>query len=171
MYRFTQVPTKLVVRRPIRMPIRRNQTNVTSKNKQTTGKTEMQETVSVGNDGREKITKTVVTRITETWGNVSPVFKWSLYGYVAGGMSTNLYMSYNGGKLALEQYRNMNPGEISYKFKNVTSDWEAVYVGCKENSWNKFWNSVVWPAHIAESVMPSVVLWLNPQSNQKTKTK
>lgn len=99
-------------------------------------------------------------RVTETvmnlrWSKMSSTQKQTLVVFAGGAVSYNLFQTYNNGKESLLQFRS---GKDRAAFR---TEWEAVHSGCRKDSLQIFWRSLMWPVSITSQIVPTAVLWLN----------
>lgn len=74
--------------------------------------------------------------------------------YVGGVVLNQVVSTYNEGKTALDDFRRS-------RTKDKT-EWDAVWTQCRKWRWSRLMDSVMWPSTLAGSMMPYVVLWMNP---------
>lgn len=112
-----------------------------------------------------------ITKIRETWNNASPVARYTTYAYLTGMTLNNVFSTYNAGKQELLEYRekknSSNYSNSSLQYKN---DWEAVYTGCSQDSFWRFWNSLFWFTQIFSHTVPQIVILFNPEEDKKNST-
>jgi hypothetical protein len=119
--------------------------------------------------GTVKMMVSRVIKVTQSWSSLSPRTR-LLIGCYAGGFAVHeLVSSYGAGKEALEAHRLKQEQHASNKGSGSSlpnkTEWEAVRAGCREGGWERFWDSLVFPATLASKLMPHVVIWLNPSTS------
>jgi hypothetical protein len=78
-------------------------------------------------------------------------------GYAAASLGIAIGASYRSGTMALAYYR----GNLTARSFHKT-EWEAVYEDCRKNAWNHVWQGLIWPVTVVRSIMPSIIIKLNP---------
>ncbi len=98
-----------------------------------------------------------------TFKNLSQPIRWSTIAYISCVFCYNVIGTYYDAKHFLNKYR---AGEIITSTSNGTdkikSEWDAVKYGAKHKSFERLYNSIIWPISTAENIIPAVVLALNP---------
>lgn len=98
-----------------------------------------------------------------TFKNLSRPIRWSTIAYISCLFCYNVSGAYVDAKHYLNKYRS---GEISMLKNNgeneIKSEWDAVKFGAQNNTFKRLWDSFIWPISIAENIIPTIVLALNP---------
>lgn len=120
------------------------------------GQTEKVITETIKN-GQKDVFVTSITKITSTWDSIGLFNKKLLLAYALMGCVYTTYESYNEGKARLLEYRagrNLD--------SKINTEWDAVKRGCSVGAWNGVFGAIVWPLRIGSSIMPHLILKLNP---------
>lgn len=105
--------------------------------------------------------RTTYTNIIKRFSQMNRSTKYGIIGYVSFAMITNSYSSYNAGVASLYDFRrSRGTDENDDAPKNA---YEAVRKGCYHGS--DIAGSIAWPLTIGSKVMPSIVMYMNPESN------
>ncbi len=89
-------------------------------------------------------------------------FKYIFVIYAVCAMISFLYAIYSDGKTGLFKYR-INADQ----FKTLYFDEYAAIKG-NMNVHRNFWESVIFPYTLFSNIMPFLIIWMNPKSNQPT---
>ncbi len=99
-----------------------------------------------------------------TFKNLPKPVRWSTIAYISCLFGYNVIGSYVDAKDYLNKYRS---GELNKSKNNeeneIKSEWDAVKYGAKYNTCNRLYESIIWPISIVESIIPTIVLTLNPK--------
>lgn len=104
------------------------------------------------------------TKIVQFYSKMSPRSKYALWGYLGGVIVHNLFSSYNVGRTALANHRLAN-SIVNKPVKDILignqKEFDVVKSAISENSFGRFFASLVFPYTLASEMMPNVVIALN----------
>ena len=102
-----------------------------------------------------------LTTIANKWTELPSLVKSGLIVYAACATFGFMISTYNDGKEELikrRSDRNKNP---------INDDWISVKSACKKHIFTNFINSIIFPYTIVSSIMPSIIMFLNPEPKPK----
>jgi hypothetical protein len=106
-----------------------------------------------------------------TFKNLSRPVRWSTIAYISCLFGYNVIGTYVDAKNYLNKYRS---GEINKSKHNeeedIKSEWDAVKFGAQYNAFKRLYDSIIWPISVAENIIPTIVLALNPPPVNSVKT-
>jgi hypothetical protein len=56
---------------------------------------------------------------------------------------------------------------ITNKDNTYNDEWNAVRTGCTKNSWDNFWDSLIFPVKAIDNLVPSFVMMLNEEHEER----
>jgi len=118
-----------------------------------TSSTEKIVTKAVSPDGNTSYEK--ITQIKTYWNNMNPYFRKVIISYALISIGCYAAYNYNDGKNALIDYRLKN------HLSSQMDEWNAIKRGI--NSTENFFSALFFPYSVAEKIMPSIILYLNPK--------
>jgi len=99
-----------------------------------------------------------IYRLSRT-SHLGKTSKYVFGAYVAIGMATAAFGTYNDGKAALLNFRETETDR--------NKDWIKVKEKCSVNLWGNALEGIVWPLTIFSKIVPSMVIRFNPPDNSK----
>ena len=101
----------------------------------------------------------------ESFTDVSPTTKLCILVYLIGLLLNNCYSIYNEGVKVLIKYRENH-------HLTTDSEWDVIRIACLNCAIWYFLESLIWPVTLISHIMPSVILYMNPQvQNKESKRK
>jgi len=108
---------------------------------------------AVSLDGKSSYEK--ITQIKTYWNNMNPYIKRAVIFYTTVSILCYGIYNYQDGKNALLETRRKFPNALP------SEEWKAIKNGI--HGFDNFFSAVFFPYSVAEKVMPSIILFLNPK--------